>query len=236
MRPSKTLWPSSRHRQQRSGFSCGPEGFQNHHVLEGRMGLGSHMCRRVMEAQPCPGVDFTGRRPEAYRGAKPTASGVACQPRAHPEFQQGCSAMARCFPLPPQSRSESQPDPAGEVDQHPRRFAESEIAAPAPGPPENLQITECDLRDPSAKEVRVKVLATCGCLPDVQARYGLSPFGRRLNAGSPGAAKNGPGERHGRHAARYGSGVGRFGSEPCRLGCGRLCKLHVLPVDALNAA
>jgi NADPH:quinone reductase-like Zn-dependent oxidoreductase len=28
------------------------------------------------------------------------------------------------------------------------------------GPPENLQITECELRDPSAKEVRVKVLAT----------------------------------------------------------------------------
>jgi NADPH:quinone reductase-like Zn-dependent oxidoreductase len=44
------------------------------------------------------------------------------------------------------------------------------------GPPENLQITECDLRDPSAKEVRVKVLATSVCLPDVQARYGLGPF------------------------------------------------------------
>jgi len=26
------------------------------------------------------------------------------------------------------------------------------------GPPENLQITECDLRDPSAQEVRVKYL------------------------------------------------------------------------------
>jgi NADPH:quinone reductase-like Zn-dependent oxidoreductase len=48
------------------------------------------------------------------------------------------------------------------------------------GPPENLQITECDLRDPSAKEVRVKVLATCVCLPDVQARYGLSPFAPKV--------------------------------------------------------
>jgi len=48
------------------------------------------------------------------------------------------------------------------------------------GPPENLQITECDLRDPSAKEVRVKVLASCVCLPDVQARYGLSPFGPKV--------------------------------------------------------
>lgn len=44
------------------------------------------------------------------------------------------------------------------------------------GPPENLQITECDLRDPTVREVRVRVLATCVCLPDVQNRYGLSPF------------------------------------------------------------
>src|SRR5208282_6907847 len=48
------------------------------------------------------------------------------------------------------------------------------------GPPENLQITECDLRDPSAREVRVKVLATCVCLPDVQARYGLGPFAPKV--------------------------------------------------------
>jgi NADPH:quinone reductase len=48
------------------------------------------------------------------------------------------------------------------------------------GPPENLQIAECDLRDPSAKEVRVKVLAVCVCLPDVQARYGFSPFAPKL--------------------------------------------------------
>lgn len=48
------------------------------------------------------------------------------------------------------------------------------------GPPENLQITECDLRDPSAKEIRVKVLAACVCLPDVQARYGIGPFPPKL--------------------------------------------------------
>ena len=48
------------------------------------------------------------------------------------------------------------------------------------GPPENLHITECDLRDPSVSEVRVKVLATCVCLPDVQARYGLSPFAPKV--------------------------------------------------------
>jgi NADPH:quinone reductase-like Zn-dependent oxidoreductase len=48
------------------------------------------------------------------------------------------------------------------------------------GPPENLRIEECDLRDPASKEVRVKVLAACVCLPDVQARYGLSPFAPKL--------------------------------------------------------
>lgn len=48
------------------------------------------------------------------------------------------------------------------------------------GPPENLQIAECDLRDPSAKEVRVRVLATCVCLPDVQNRYGHSPFASKV--------------------------------------------------------
>ena len=44
------------------------------------------------------------------------------------------------------------------------------------GPPQNLRMEECDLRDPSAKEVRVKVLACSVCQPDVQNRYGISPF------------------------------------------------------------
>lgn len=48
------------------------------------------------------------------------------------------------------------------------------------GPPENLQITERELRDPADGEVRVKVLACCVCLPDVQARYGLSPFAPKV--------------------------------------------------------
>jgi NADPH:quinone reductase-like Zn-dependent oxidoreductase len=75
------------------------------------------------------------------------------------------------------------------------------------GPPENLQITECDLRDPSAKEVRVKVLAACVCLPDVQARYGLSPFAPKLpfvpgyaivglvDAVGPGVTQAAPGDK-----------------------------------------
>ncbi len=75
------------------------------------------------------------------------------------------------------------------------------------GPPENLQISECDLREPTAREVRVKVLATCVCLPDVQARYGLSPFARKVpfvpgytiigvvDAAGPGVTGTAPGAR-----------------------------------------
>jgi len=75
------------------------------------------------------------------------------------------------------------------------------------GPPENLRITECDLRDPSEKEVRVKVLATCVCLPDVQNRYGLSPFASEVpfvpgyaiigvvDAAGPGVKQAAPGVR-----------------------------------------
>src|SRR5438067_1698889 len=48
------------------------------------------------------------------------------------------------------------------------------------GPPDVLQVVESDLREPTAKEVRVKVLATCICLPDVQARYGHTPYSPRL--------------------------------------------------------
>lgn len=44
------------------------------------------------------------------------------------------------------------------------------------GAPENLHVEECDLREPAAKEVRIKVLACNVCQPDVQNRYGLSPF------------------------------------------------------------
>jgi NADPH:quinone reductase-like Zn-dependent oxidoreductase len=44
------------------------------------------------------------------------------------------------------------------------------------GSPENLRVEECDLREPTAREVRIKVLACNVCQPDVQNRYGLSPF------------------------------------------------------------
>ena len=50
------------------------------------------------------------------------------------------------------------------------------VSAARKGGPEVLQVIENDLRLPSAGEYRVKILATCVCLPDVQARYGQSPF------------------------------------------------------------
>ena len=48
------------------------------------------------------------------------------------------------------------------------------------GPPEVLKIIENDLRAPRAGEARIKVLTVPVCLPDVQARYGQSPFKLKL--------------------------------------------------------
>ncbi len=44
------------------------------------------------------------------------------------------------------------------------------------GGPEALQVVANELREPSAREARIKALAVPVCLPDVQARYGQSPF------------------------------------------------------------
>jgi len=43
------------------------------------------------------------------------------------------------------------------------------------GGPDVLQIVENELRPPAGNEVRVRVLASPVCLPDVQARYGQTP-------------------------------------------------------------
>ncbi len=43
------------------------------------------------------------------------------------------------------------------------------------GGPEVMQVVENELRPPTRKEVRVRVLAVPVCLPDVQARYGQTP-------------------------------------------------------------
>ena len=48
------------------------------------------------------------------------------------------------------------------------------------GSPEVLEIIENDLRAPLAGEARIKILASCVCLPDIQARYGHTPFAPRV--------------------------------------------------------
>lgn len=44
------------------------------------------------------------------------------------------------------------------------------------GGPEVLQVVENELREPSAREARIKAQAVPVCLPDVTARYGQTPF------------------------------------------------------------
>ena len=48
------------------------------------------------------------------------------------------------------------------------------------GGPEVLQVVENDLHAPSAEEARVKILAAPVCLPDVEARYGRTPFAPKV--------------------------------------------------------
>ena len=48
------------------------------------------------------------------------------------------------------------------------------------GGPEVMQIVETDLRPPAAGEARIRIQATPVVLPDVQARYGQSPFTPKL--------------------------------------------------------
>jgi NADPH:quinone reductase-like Zn-dependent oxidoreductase len=48
------------------------------------------------------------------------------------------------------------------------------------GGPEVLQITENDLRQPAAKEARIKVLAAGVGRTDINYRYGLSPFAPKI--------------------------------------------------------
>lgn len=50
------------------------------------------------------------------------------------------------------------------------------VVAAQRGGPEVLQVVENDLRAPAAGEVRVRVLAASITLPEVEARYGRSPF------------------------------------------------------------
>jgi NADPH:quinone reductase-like Zn-dependent oxidoreductase len=50
------------------------------------------------------------------------------------------------------------------------------VVATRRGGPEVLRVIENDLRPPAGGEARIKVLAAAVALPDVEARYGSSPF------------------------------------------------------------
>jgi NADPH:quinone reductase-like Zn-dependent oxidoreductase len=54
------------------------------------------------------------------------------------------------------------------------------IVATRRGGPEVLQVIENDLRPPASGEVRIRIQATPVVLPDVQARYGQSPFAPKV--------------------------------------------------------
>jgi len=54
------------------------------------------------------------------------------------------------------------------------------VVATQRGGPDVLQIVENDLHPPAAEEVRIKTLAASVTLPDVEARYGRSPFPPKL--------------------------------------------------------
>jgi RNA polymerase sigma factor (sigma-70 family) len=68
-----------------------------------------------------------GFSPREIPGSKSTASGVTGQAWTNTQCQQSFQATAGGFPLPPQSRSKSQTDPASEGDQHFWRFADIAI-------------------------------------------------------------------------------------------------------------
>jgi hypothetical protein len=58
------------------------------------------------------------------------ASGRIEQLPRESQCDQSCTTATWCFPLTPQSGPQSQSDPTSESDQHLRRFAKAEIAAP----------------------------------------------------------------------------------------------------------
>src|SRR5215831_21399516 len=60
------------------------------------------------------------------------AGSIVGQTRIDPQREQRFQTTARCFPLPPHGCSKSQTDPASKGDQHSWRFAEAEVATPAP--------------------------------------------------------------------------------------------------------
>jgi len=73
-----------------------------------------------------------GFGPSEVPGTASATGRVASQSRTNAQCQPCRSTTAGCFPLPPQSCTQSQPDPTSQVNQHIWRFTETEIASPAP--------------------------------------------------------------------------------------------------------
>jgi NADPH:quinone reductase-like Zn-dependent oxidoreductase len=76
------------------------------------------------------------------------------------------------------------------------------VIATQSGGPEVLQIVENDLREPAAREVRIKTLAASVTLPEVEARYGRSPFPPKFPF-TPGYAVVGVVEAVGANVTRF---------------------------------
>ncbi len=73
------------------------------------------------------------------------------------------------------------------------------------GGPEVFRVVENELREPSAREARIKALAVPVCLPDVQARYGQSPFRLKVPF-APGYAVIGTIDAVGRDVTKFSIG------------------------------
>ncbi len=73
------------------------------------------------------------------------------------------------------------------------------------GGPETLQVVENDLREPSAREVRIKAQAVPVCLPDVTARYGQTPFCPKMPF-APGYAVIGKIDAAGKDVTQFSEG------------------------------
>lgn len=79
------------------------------------------------------------------------------------------------------------------------------IIVPQIGGPEVLRIVENELREPSAREARIKAQAVLVCLPDITARYGQTPFAPKFPF-SPGYAVIGIVDAIGKEVTQFSVG------------------------------
>lgn len=63
-------------------------------------------------------------------------------------------------------------------------MTDNSVLASRRGGPDVLHSVKNDLRPPQAREVRIRTLAGAVTLPDVEARYGRSPFPPKIPSSS----------------------------------------------------